>query len=75
LSKIIPLFIEAISREHKITGPLQILIHLEKFYEKLILSRIWSNHRHAFPPQQCTDTATTTIFALINRLMKKILQI
>ena len=29
-----------------------------------------SNHQHGFCPQHGTDTATTTIFALVNRLIE-----
>ena len=29
-----------------------------------------SNHQHGFCPQHGTDTATTTIFALVNRLVE-----
>jgi hypothetical protein len=53
------------------------LNHLGKIYEKLILKRVWSmmddsfpsNHQHGFCPQHGTDTATTRIFALVNRLI------
>jgi hypothetical protein len=54
------------------------LKHLGKIYEKLSLKRVWStmgyslpsNHQHGFCPQHGTDTATTTIFELVNRLVE-----
>jgi hypothetical protein len=47
------------------------LSHIGKIYEKLILmgNSPPSNHQHGFCPQHGTDTATTTIFALVNRLI------
>ncbi len=58
--------------------PIANLNHLGKIYEKLILKRVWSmmgdslpsNHQHGFNTQHGTDTATTTIFALVNRLVE-----
>jgi hypothetical protein len=53
------------------------LNHLRKIVEKLILKRVWlmmgdslpSDHQHSFYPQHGTDIATTTIFALVKKLI------
>jgi hypothetical protein len=45
---------------------------LENFYEKLILKRVWSMMGDSLPSnnQHGTYTATTTLFALVNRLIE-----
>ena len=47
--------------------------------EKLILKRVWammgdsvpSKHQHGFRPKHNTETATTPIFVIINRLFER----
>jgi hypothetical protein len=36
----------------------------------MICNSLHLNHEHVFLPQHGTDTATTTIFALVNRLIE-----
>ena len=64
---------------HRYTHTIANLNHLGKIYEKLILKKVWammgdslpSNHQHGFRPQHSTETATTSIFALIKRLFER----
>jgi hypothetical protein len=72
MSKIIPLFKQGNPQNYRSIANLN---HLRKIYEKLILKRVWSMmgdslssiHQHGFGPQHGTDTATTTIFALVKK--------
>jgi hypothetical protein len=58
--------------------PIANLNHPEKKYKKLILEMLWStngnsllsNHQYGFGPQYGTNTATTTMFALVNELIE-----
>ena len=79
MSKIIPLFKKGDPLNPENYRPIANLNHLGKIYEKLILKRVWammgdslpSNHQHGFRPQHSTETATTSIFAIINRLFER----
>ena len=79
MSKIVPLFKKGDPLNAENYRPIANLNHLGKIYEKLILKRVWammgdslpSNHQHGFRPQHSTETATTSIFALINKLFER----
>ena len=79
MSKIVPLFKKGDPLNPENYRPIANLNHLGKIYEKLILKRVWammgdslpSAHQHGFHPQHGTETATASIFALINRLFER----
>ena len=79
MSKIIPLFKKGDPLNPENYRPIANLNNLGKVYEKLILKRVWalmgdslpSSHQHGFRPQHSTETATTSIFATINRLFER----
>ena len=78
ISKIIPLLKKGDPQQPENYRPISNLNLLGKVYEKLILKRVWalmgdslpSSHQHGFRPNHSTETATTTIFSIINKLVE-----
>ena len=78
-SKIIPLFKKGDPLNPENYRPIANLNQFGKIYEKLILKRVWSmmgdslpsSHQHGFRPNHSTETATTSIFATVNRLVER----